>query len=86
MVLLDLHNDTSDVPLGGVVANLFLDNDCVTHIRQFVSSFSMLATALLASFPVLPQSDPLWLGLVIGLGGREGNLSDCSQILLGLVT
>ena len=71
MVLLDLHNDTSDVPLGGVVANLFLDNDCVTHIWQFVSSFSMLATALLASFPVLPQSDPLWLGLVPGLGGGK---------------
>ena len=75
MVLLDLHNDTSDVPLGGVVANLFLDNDCVTHIRQFLSSF-----------PVIPESDPLWLGLVPGLGGREGNLSDCSQILLELVT
>ena len=92
-MILDLHNDTSDVPLGGVVADLILDNHCVTQ-RQLGEDTAVLVKLLHVGhgplgqrlLPVLPEGDPLRLGLVPGLRGKERNLSDCSQILLELVT
>ncbi len=73
-MLLDLHHYASDVPPGGVIADLILDQhritqyqlgqDTAVHVQLLHVADGPLGQRLL---PVLPEHDPLRLGLVSGL-------------------
>ena len=77
-MLTNLHHDPINIPLGGMVTDLILDKHRVPNskLRQNPAvpvqllhiTNGPLGQGLL---PVLPQHNPLGLGLVPGLGGRE---------------